>query len=331
MKEFNSTSVFNNRGFTLLEILIAISILAFISVGVVTITENAFNTKDRTTEINKNNLQIETAMSRFEWDFSQIYSPLYFSTSMNLSFASGNNDMNGDGRDDMTGQPVQNIQQVTPELQNYYQQLMTRFEQNQHFSGISKEGLPIPRFYFPEKNIFEFFTSSNRRKVENARQSFFAWVRYTLAEPVARPDTGVEKNAAIPSGLKSLVRYYTADDPYDDKRIDPNSSSTTIKAAVLLENVESLEFQFWDYQRKRWETSLRNIQQGEGLIRGVKVIVAWYDSSGLKRTQTRIFRNHWPMVVPQEVMAQPGMNNSTGGTNGGNNQGGGNTGSTNGN
>ncbi len=317
MKEFNSTSVFNSRGFTLLEILIAITLLAFISIGVVQITENAFNTKDRTTEINKNNLQIETAMSRFEWDFSQIYSPLYFSTQMNISFASGNNDANGDGIDDMTGQPVQNIQQVSPELQNYYQQLITRFEQNQHFSGISKEGLPIPRFYFPEKNIFEFFTSSNRRKVENARQSFFAWVRYTLAEPVEKPDTGVEKNSAIPAGLKSLVRYYTADDPYDDKRIDPNSGVSTIKAAVLLENVESLEFQFWDYQRRRWETSLRNIQQGEGLIRGVKIIISWYDSAGLKRSQTRIFRNHWPMVVPQEAVAPMPAASGTTGTGGG--------------
>jgi prepilin-type N-terminal cleavage/methylation domain-containing protein len=89
MKEFNLISVFKGRtaqsGFTLLEILIAITLLAFITLGVVNITENAALTMERTGEINKNNLQAETAFSRFEWDFSQIYSPLYFSTIMNIN------------------------------------------------------------------------------------------------------------------------------------------------------------------------------------------------------------------------------------------------------
>jgi prepilin-type N-terminal cleavage/methylation domain-containing protein len=80
-------SVSNDRGFTLIEVLIAILLLSFITIGVVTITENAMNTKDRTTQLNEDNLQIETAMSRFEWDFSQIYSPLYFSTPMTFNSA----------------------------------------------------------------------------------------------------------------------------------------------------------------------------------------------------------------------------------------------------
>ena len=320
MNESSSTSVFKSEsGFTLIEILIAISLLAFITIGVVTIVQNAGDTMERTTEINKNNLQIETALSRFEWDFSQIYSPSYFSTPLNMGASDqfGNsNDLNNDGRDDNNpNKQVTPAAPVTPELQEYYQRLIARFEQNQHFGSVSKEGLPIPRFYSPEKNIFEFFTSSNRRKLENTRQSHFGWVRYSLGEAIQRNDDE-EKNPNIPQSLKTLVRYFSADDPYSDKRLDPEDEEH-VKGAVLLENVESLEFQFWDMNTRKWETSLRSIPGGESSLRGVKLMVTWYDSTGNKRTATRIYRNHWPMEVPQDNVTpqQPGQT-TTGQANG---------------
>ncbi len=314
MKKFNSTSASNQAGFTLLEILIAITLLAFMTMGVISITQNASETMDRTTEINRNNLQIETALARFEWDFSQLYSPLFFSTPLNLSQADpyGNmntNDTNLDGRDDNSGAIINNnntaAAPVSPELQEYYQRLMQRFEQNEHFISVSKEGLPIPRFYSPEKNIFEFFTSSNRRKLENTKQSHFAWVRYALGDAL-KADPDVERNANIPPSLKTLVRYYSADDPYDDKRINPDDDR--VKAAVLLENVEGLEFQFWDMDRRKWETNIRTIPNGESLLRGVKIMLTWYDSNGIKRSVERIYRNHWPLEIPQDQAATANRN-----------------------
>lgn len=322
MKKYNSTSASNQSGFTLLEILIAITLLAFITIGVVDITDNAVATKERTTEINENNLQVETAMSRFEWDFSQIYSPLYFSTVMNLNQGATNIGNDGGANAGDQGGEIAGVvagataganagaQQgaqggaISPYLQQYYEQLVQRFERNEHFSSVSKEGYPIPRFYSPEKNVFEFFTSSNRRKLENQKQSHFAWVRYALAEQTELPANEEKENPNIPKSLKSFVRYYTSDDPYSDKRIDIENVER-VKGAVLLRNVESLEFQFWDYQRRKWETSLRTIAQGESLIRGVRILITWYDSFGNKRSTSRIFRNHWPMVVPQD---QPATN-----------------------
>ncbi len=306
----------SQRGFTLIEILIAITILAFMTMGVVSITQNAADTMDRTTTLNKNNLQIETALSRFEWDFSQIYSPLYFSAPLNLGSVdqtANGNDLNGDGVDDKTGQPIQQTP-LTPQIQEYYQRLIQRFESNEHFKAISKEGLPIPRFYSPDKNTFEFFTSSNRRKMQNTRQSHFAWVRYSLGEAISRPDE--EKNPAIPQSLKTLMRYYSADDPYSDKRLDPENVEL-VKGSVLLENVEALEFTFWNPQSRKWETSLTTIQDGESLLRGVKLSVTWYDSTGFKRTVSRIYRNHWPMIVPIDTTA-PNQPNTNGNTQSGN-------------
>jgi prepilin-type N-terminal cleavage/methylation domain-containing protein len=307
MKRFNLTSVSNDRGFTLIEILIAITIMAFMTMGVVSITQNAADTMDRTTVLNKNNLQIETALSRFEWDFSQIYSPMYFSSVLNLASADqfGNsNDRDGDGRDDNTGKQIAPATPLSPHLQEYYQRLIQRFERNQHFGSLSKEGLPIPRFYSPDKTTFEFFTSSNRRKMENTKQSHFAWVRYSLGEAIKRDNDDEEKNESIPQGLKTLVRYYAADDPYDDNRIDPEDVDH-VKAAVLLENVESLDFQFWDMNARKWESNLRAVPGAENALRGIKLTVTWYDSTGFKRTASRIYRNHWPMVVPQDTAAAP--------------------------
>jgi prepilin-type N-terminal cleavage/methylation domain-containing protein len=297
MSAYKLTSDSKQSGFTLLEILIAITLLAFITIGVVNITDNAAQTKERTTEVNENNLQIETAMSRFEWDFSQIYSPLYFSSVMNMNQNIG-----------VDGQPISGTQtngtqsgaapgQVNPQLQQYYEQLISRFERNEHFISVSKDGHPIPRFYAPEKSIFEFFTTSNRRKVENTKQSHFAWVRYSLADQEQTEEE--ESNTNIPKSLKSFVRYFSADDPYGDQRINVQENQL-VKAAVLLRNVEYLEFQFWDYQRRKWETNLRNIESGESLVRGVKLIITWYDSQGAKRSSTRIFRTLWPMVTPQD-------------------------------
>jgi len=301
MKRFNLTSVFNNRGFTLIEILIAITILAFMTMGVVSITQNAADTMERTTVLNKNNLQIETALSRFEWDFTQIYSPLYFSSLMNL--AGNANDADSDGRDDNTGKQITQATPPSPALQEYYQRLIQRFDQNQHFKAVSREGLPVPVFYSPDKTIFEFFTSSNRRKMENTKQSHFGWVRYSLGDAIKRSkDEEDDKSELIPPGLRTLVRYYNADDPYDDKRIDPEDAEH-VKAAVLLENVESLEFQFWNMTSRKWETNLKSAPGAENTIRGIKLLITWYDSTGYKRSVSRIYRNHWPMEVPQDTVA----------------------------
>ncbi len=297
----------NQKGFTLLEILIAITLLAFITLAVISITDNAIGTKDRTVELNKNNLAVESALSRFEWDFSQIYSPLYFSTVMNLSQVSpaAAIDSDGDGTpdqvpDQVPGQAPPAAAQPNPQLQMYYEQIAERMQQNEHFGALSKEGLPIPRFYSPEKNIFEFLTASNRRKIENVRQSSFAWVRYALTDMTAdQVKDQEEQNSAIPKSLKNLTRWLDPNDPWGTKRIDIEN----VKGAILLEHVESLEFSFWDYQRKKWENNLRTIQNGESVIRGVKIFITWYDSQGIKRSAERTFRNHWPMVIPQDTPA----------------------------
>jgi hypothetical protein len=57
------------------------------------------------------------------------------------------------------------------------------------------------------------------------------------------------------------------------------------------------------------------------MLRGVKLIITWYDSKGIKRSAERIYRNHWPLEIPQDQQ-QPSTgtaNNRNSGTNNTNN------------
>jgi hypothetical protein len=219
-------------------------------------------------------------------------------------------DSDHDGRDDNSGQMMNananaqaGAQQMNPQLQAYYEQVVERMQMNEHFSGLSKEGLLIPKFFAPEKTIFEFFTTSNRRKMENTKQSSFAWVRYGLSDMTQDQVKYSEENARegvqIPKGLKNLTRWFDPNDPWGTKKIDIEH----VKGAVLLENVEALEFSYWDVQKRKWETSIRSVQNGINILRAVKVFVTWYDSQGVKRSVERIFRNHWPLVAPNDQAA----------------------------
>lgn len=283
MNKSNYRLVSNQTGFTLIEILIAIFLLAFVSLGIVSITSDSQQTKERTINKDRDNLQIETALSRFEWDFSQIYSPLYFSQRLQLM-----GDPNGQ-------------QQVTPEQQQVYEAINNRYIQMETFAFSNKDGVPVPRFHSEDKTSFEFFTTSNRRKIQNQKQSNYAWVLYKLVDtPVSQNDDEDDAQAAnggqITKTGKSFARFIQADDPYGDKRIDTDK----LKAQILLNNVESVEFQFWNPSTLKFETNLQTIQGGLHLLRGVKLIISWYDKAGLKRSATKIFRPLWPSVVPQD-------------------------------
>jgi prepilin-type N-terminal cleavage/methylation domain-containing protein len=139
MNKSNCRLVSNQTGFTLIEILIAIFLLAFVSLGIVSITSDSQLTKERTINKDRDNLQIETALSRFEWDFSQIYSPLYYSQRLQLA-----GDPNGQ-------------QQVTPEQQQLFEAVNNRYIQMETFAFSNKDGVPVPRFYSPDKSTFEKF------------------------------------------------------------------------------------------------------------------------------------------------------------------------------
>ncbi len=267
----------SEQGLTLLEIMIAIVLLAFVMFGVIAIIDNSQNTKDRTIQLDRDNLQIETALSRIEWDFTQIWSPLYFSQKF-----TGNLD---------------------PSTNPGIEEVAYLYEGHPRFRQPSKEGLPIPKFLLREKSEIIFLTTSNRRKLEDQKQSHFMWVRYYVGESTIE-DTADGSAGGEEKIVKSLMRQVFPDDPWAKEEL----TIDTTRSAVLLENVESVEFTFLNKATKKWDSSLNSIVDGESLWRGMQLNVTWFDSKNIERKTSRWLRPLWPTTVPQD----PATNNQGG-------------------
>lgn len=264
-----SNSIFRSEaGLTLLEIMISIVLLSFVMLGVVAIVDNSQDTKDRIVVQDRDNLQIETALNRLHWDFSQLWSPLYFSQRF-----TGNLDPN-----------------VNPGIE----EVRFLYDSHPRLRGPSREGVPIPIFQNRDKGDLIFLSTSNRRRLENQKQSNFSWVRYFIGDSKVIDATSGQELVT-----KALMRQVFADDPWAKEELPLENARTT----VLLENVEELDFQFWNPSNRKWESNMRAIQDGESIIRGVKLFIKWKDSKGLERETTRFFRPTWPQVMIQAPQA----------------------------
>ncbi|MFI5390542.1 MAG: type II secretion system protein J [Bacteriovoracales bacterium] len=168
--------VVNQFGFSLLEILIAMALLAIMMVSIVSITSSGIDTKDKVLAEDNEFTQAETALGRVYEDLYQIYSPLYFS---NKQIAK---------RTDDESQPK------------------IKYVFSQKYPSVSSKGQPIPAIESPDRQTLIFFTSSNRRKIKGSKESSFAWVKYTLRnmEGERNPDAPFE-----------LVRYFDTKNIYD--------------------------------------------------------------------------------------------------------------------
>lgn len=287
------------RGFTLIEVLIAISLLSVLSLGIVNFSEFVITSSDSTIEEDKDYLQIETALARLEWDFSQIYTPLAFDILMNPA-------------------------QMTPDEGEIYNQLIDIYQRNQRFSQISYDGLPVPIFENPEKDEFIFLTTSNRRKVANTKQSRFAWVRYSLVPDdfsndeiaVGETSAGEDDSSTLDGGGSALVRQIYNTDVFAPTDIPWND----VKTQVLLRRVESFKFEFWNPQTQKFVENLDTIKNGIHRIYGIKVSVNFFDILGLERYTERIYRPLFPDFQPEDLyqFLRANPNNRNGTNNGGN-------------
>lgn len=271
---------------TLIEVMIAIVLLAFVVFGITAITDNSQATKDRTIQTDRDNLQIETAMARLDTDFSQIWSPLYFSQKFQGSFDPSTNP---------------NI------LETIY-----LYERHPRLRLPNQDGLPIPIMRSPEKTEFMFLSMANRRKLQNQKQSRFMWIRYYLGD--MPKDDGAPNTGGTAAGVasaegqtgKALLRQIFPEDVWSKEEFDFENT----RSSVVLANVESLEFNFWNPTTKKWDTNIKSAPDGELISRGVRFLATWYDSRGLKRSTERWLRPLWPNWLPKD----PAPGSTTAGT-----------------
>ena len=257
----------NARGFTLMEVLISIAILSFMMVLIVMITNDSLDNNNIIVREDRELLQIETALDRLNWDFSQIYTPLYHTQRFKV-----------DGNAIVETEKKKKALLENPLYRN-----------GVRFSGPDFMGRPIPFITEEKGEAIEFYTKGHRRRFENSNESEFAWVRYEF-----RPYRGDEESK---KGLLELVRYYSSTNIYDS---DINLKE--LQAMVLTDKVVEYSFLFWNGKRKKWEENLRNVEHGRSILRGLKLNIKWKRASGeIEEFASRTYRTIWPFFRPENL------------------------------
>ncbi len=257
-----------SSGFTLIEIIIAITILAMMMIGVYSLTTGGIETKDSSLADSYDTLELEAAMSRIELDFMQIYSPLYYSQ---LKVRKSRNNNSYEAYDN---------EESDAQISDYEE---NQIGLNTRFQGLSQSGHPIPVIENPDKSTLSFMTFGHQRRIEDIKQSNFAWVKYTLEND----STSDSKDASL-----NLVRYYTATNPYDRYH-----NWEKIRSAVLFKRIKDLRFYFWNEEKKKYVTSIKDLGSPPYSLNIIKVHITWVDSFGATRNNARTFRSIWPKQI----------------------------------
>lgn len=257
MEHFNQHPTFKKpQGFTLVEVMISITILLFISFATYKMVDSNTDTKDRVVKEDRKTVQSLTAIGRLDSDISQMYNPLFSSSKM-IPTASTGGDIYSDNSSNA----------------------------NSAFDGKTAAGALIPQFKSEDKSTLIFLTLANRRKVADSKESRFAWVKYSLRPMEPDPENPDDTTA----GLSELVRQTITTDIFN-----PTQDWSKPKFQVVMERIKSLEFSFWDERSKKFTTSIQELNENKNLIRSLKVNIVWIDDDKNEQKIEKDFRVLFP-------------------------------------
>ncbi len=244
------------KGFTLIEVLIAIMLLAFVSLYTFKMVSTSIDTKDIVLKEDQEIVQGLTAISRIDSDFSQMYSPLY-------SYSKSN---------------------PTQDTSNLYQDTSPA---SGNFNGKTKNGQLIPQIQTIDKSTIVFFAAANRRKVSDVKESRFAWIKYSLRkmENLNDEDNKTKTNA----GEFELIRQTVGTNIYSN-----DTDWSEVKSQVLMNNVKSVEFSFWDERAKKFTSSLQDLNENKFMLRSMKMNLIWIDENNHDQHIEKIYRISFP-------------------------------------
>ncbi len=268
-----------SKGFTLVEVMVAITIMAFMTLGIYSLLDSGQQTRDTVISEDRDYLQAYTALFRLKSDIEQLWSPLYYSSTKLKSQKESQayNTENQEGKN----APIS----------------------SQLFPKASVKGHPTPLIENEDKSTLAFFTTSNRRKMQDQKESRFAWVHYSLEnEETPAADTSS-------AGLSQLVRRFKAHDPYAG-----DVDLTQIRGHVLMRGIKSLAFEFWDPEKKKWQERLKDLPNLDQMApRGIKIVIEWQDLSQQEYVHVRVYRPNWPYfdVIKDEKIKQKALKKKT--------------------
>ncbi len=213
----NSSSHFKTAGFTLLELLISIFILVFISIGATQLYSQTFKIRETLLQDGEFYNQIRLALTMIEADMTSMYTPL-----MVLPEA-----------------PKTLTQEQTTELNR-------RFRGDENLEGqywgpiVHQNGLRPSRFFGKESRV-TFLSNSHRRIYKESPESIFTKIEYSLQQD-DKPKPGQE-------GTQILIKKSTSNafDPEDTEEGDP-----FFKMYRVLRGIKKLKFRFYRLAENKW-------------------------------------------------------------------------------
>ena len=214
-----------NPGFTLIELIISMTILAFISLGVYQLTANSFEMREKLEAEADFYNTIRTALAQMERDVLMIYTPQVGALPRQLAQATVPGQQ-GQGSGQTAGEPPFDPGVSTP----FWGPLFNRF-------GVRPSRLQ------GEAGKISFISSSHVRLFKDSHETEFAKITYALEDD--RLSRGAD--GSVP---KALVRYEDHDAFTDDGR-----PSETNARYVLLVPVVSLKFTFLDGRNDQWQNN----------------------------------------------------------------------------
>jgi len=272
--KFNLNS---SAGFTLIEVLIATTILAFISFTTYQLINQNTDSKDKVISEDQDFLTVQSAFNRIESDFNELYSPLFFSSREKIKV---NNDP--------------------------YQETSTQL--NSSFEGRVRSGQPIPIIEAENKSSFQFLSLVNRRKRTDMKETPFVWIKYSIRksdEPELAQDG--EKRKA---GENELIRQSITQNPFTT-----TLNWSEAKTIILLKNIKNLEFQYYDTKNKKFISNLSELNENKNALRLLKIKMTWINQDHNEINFEKNFRVIQPLFNTQLDEVEANINQSPWGAN----------------
>jgi len=242
--------LYQNQGFTLLEILIAITILLFLSISINKVVHRSSIEQEKIMLEDRELLDLENAIQRMKIDITNLYTPLFYSSQFVQTEEKNENTTSEDSK--------------------------SKFVPSETFPQVTKSGVPIPLIQNENKSSLSFFTSSNRRKFENAKQSHYAWVSYEL------------RSSAKKKNLYELVRKYSPSNPFVKE-----FNWDEIKTHILFDGIKSMTFEFWNNKKEEWVEGLKELSN-QLIFRLIRLKIIWIDTLNSENVREQSFRVQWP-------------------------------------
>ncbi len=288
---FNERRTFdlnNERGFSLLEVLIAIAILSILMVSIYQIIDNSTDANIRIQREDRDLMQFESAMSLLQSDIEFMSSPLYYESTEE-----------DDEKAKKTAYKLAKVPTEEDQGSVYDEKTLSDL-----YNGYSESKRVIPLVISETKSDIAFLTSSGRRLIRDSMQSNMLWVRYRLVND--------------PEPINSETPYMLTRTTIREDLYNLNLDFEGQKEYVILKNLSKLEFHYWDRETKKYVDNLKLINNNDKFTpRLIKVVMVYAADSGEKYEGERTFRPLYPVVDTKKLLEAKYTPTKTSGPSGG--------------